>query len=175
MSDWTPATLSNLAGSDFTFILDGTNEVVVAPFDTPFEAMQFIGNTGPKFEYSPSEAAVRVDGTVIPLPKRPHARRMCGPAECDMRISGHKDHYIPVLRALNQRDNWHPIELLSIEGAKVVFACGDEVRTVYHHDPALVMECDEYNPDWNVLRKRHPNHFTVALLSSKPIGPCTCA
>ena len=76
---------------------------VAAEFDNPVEAFQFVGNTGPKFDYSPSASAVRVGDDAVPLPKQPAARRECTYKECDRQARGHKNHYIPVLRAMNQR------------------------------------------------------------------------
>ena len=102
-TDWTPATLSHASGTTFAFTLDETGETVVAEFDNPVEAFQFVGNTGPKFDYSPSASAVRVGDDAVPLPKQPAARRECTYKECDRQARGHKNHYIPVLRAMNQR------------------------------------------------------------------------
>ena len=105
-TDWTPATVSNLAGASFTFTLDETDEAIVAEFNNPAEAMMFIANTGMKFEYSRIAGAVRVGDAVVPLPQQPKARRACMYKECDLVAVGHNQHYIPVLRAMNHMYFW---------------------------------------------------------------------
>ena len=106
--DWVPATLGSVNINTVTFRLDGTGETVTAEFASPMEAFDFVGNTGPKFEYSAIEAAVRdANGTVVPLPEPPAERIPCGPDECDLIADGHKAHWIPVLRAGNGPKDTH--------------------------------------------------------------------
>lgn len=178
-TDWTPATVSNLAGASFTFTLDETDEAIVAEFNNPAEAMMFIANTGMKFEYSRISGAVRVGDAVVPLPKQPKARRACTYKECDLRAVGHNQHYIPVLRALNQKDMWFPIDVVEQEGAKITFTFnsprGAEIVTAYNHNPEQLAKAQEYNPDWRVLRYTTDagSSYTAILLSMEPPTPCT--
>lgn len=179
-SDWTSATLSNLQGAKFTFTLDETGEVVVAAFDSPADAMSFIGNTGPKFDYSAAEGAVRdARGTVVPLPRMPKGRRECSYKECDMHAEGHKQHYIPVLRAMNLKYSWFPIEVVEQDGTKLTFrftsVVGEELVTGYNHDPEELALAQQYNPDWNILRYTVNNgeSYRAILLSQKPLAPCS--
>ena len=177
-NDWTPATLSNLAGMEITFTLDATGDPVVASFATAEEAMRFVANTGPKFEYSAAEAAVRdANGTVVPLPARPAGRRECGPKECDMIANGHKPHWIPALRAANgPKEDWLPITILEQDGTKMVFSTEEGVETVYNHDPERVAGALYFNRSWQVLRGgMGETGYPVSLVSFSPIGPCSCA
>lgn len=180
-TDWTPATVSNLAGASFTFTLDETDEAIVAEFNNPAEAMMFIANTGMKFEYSRISGAVRVGGAVVPLPKQPKARRACTYKECGLVAVGHNQHYIPVLRAMNQKYMWFPIEVLEHDGTKITFAFtspnGTETVCAYNHNPEELARATEYNPDWKVLRYTTGggNSRKAILVSMEPPTPCTVA
>ena len=177
-TDWTPATLAHMSGTTFAFTLDETGESVVAKFDSPMEAARFVGNTGPKFDYSPKAGAIRVGDAVVPLPKQPAGRRECTYKECDRQAEGHKNHYIPVLRAMNLKHSWFPVEAAEQDGTKLTFrfrsAVGEENVTSYNHDPEELALAEEYNPDWNILRFKTENgRYRAVLLSKKPLTPCT--
>jgi len=61
--DWAPATLGNVNISTVTFTIDGTDDTVTAEFPSAMDAFDFVGRTGPKFEYSATEGG-------NPRPKR---------------------------------------------------------------------------------------------------------
>lgn len=177
-TDWTPATLANANGTTVTFTLDGTGETVTAEFDTPAEAFAFVSHTGPGFEFSATEAAIRDgNGTVVPLPKRPARRVPCSYEECDLLADGHKPHWIPVLRAANgPKEDWLPITILEHDGTKLVFSTEEGVVTCYAHNPERLANAKHYNREWPVLRGEFNGHgYPVSVVSSKPIGPCSHA
>ena len=107
--------------------------------------------------------------------------RTCTYHECDRRTAGHNDHYIPVLRAMNQKYGWFPIEILEQDGTKLTFSfrspLGDETRTAYNHNPELLAQAQQFNPDWNILRFKRDGGtaYRAILLSQKPLAPCTTA
>ena len=179
-TDWTPATLAHMSGTTFAFTLDETGESVVAKFDSPMEVARFVGNTGPKFDYSPTAGAVRVGDAAVPLPKRPAERRECTYKECDRQAEGHNNHYIPVLRAMNQKHLWFPVEAVEQDGTKRTFrfrsAVGEETATGYNHNPEDLARAEEYNPEWAILRfKTEDRRYRAVMLSKRPLTPCTAA
>ena len=176
--DWVQATLGSLNVNTVTFRLDGTGETVAAEFASPMEAFDFVGHTGPKFEYSAIEAAVRdANGTVVPLPEPPAERIPCGPEECDLIVNGHKAHWIPVLRAGNgPKEDWLPITIIEHDGTKLIISTEDGVYTCYNHDPERLANAKYYNREWPVLRGDFNGHgYPVSVVSSRPIGPCSHA
>ena len=177
-TDWTPATLSNANGNVVTFTLDRTDETVTAEFDNPMDAFAFVGHTGPGFEYSATEGAIRDrNGTVIPLPERPAERVLCGYKECDLTANGHKPHWIPVLHAANgPKEDWLPITIIEHDDTKLVFSTEEGVTTCYAHDPERLANAKHYNRKWPVLRgELDGSAYPVSVVSSKPIGPCSHA
>ena len=122
--DWAPATLGNVNISTVTFTVDGTDDTVTAEFPSAMEAFDFVGRTGPKFEYSAIEGAIRdQNGTVVPLPEPPAERIPCGLDQCDLVADGHKGHWIPVLRAANgPKEDWLPITIIEHDGNKLIFS-----------------------------------------------------
>lgn len=188
MSDWTHATLSNLEGSRVTFTLDESGEVIVAPFDAYDDAMKFVAHTGPKFEYSKREAAIRVggadgaDSVIVPLPMRPLKRMRCTHRECDMTIAGHKPHYIPALKAANgPKELWAEIESMEVEGTKLTITTRHGTFVRYNHDPEGAARAVDFNREWGILRgpleEREDGGLgqKVHLVSIEPTGPCTAA
>lgn len=176
--DWAPATLGNVNISTVTFTIDGTDDTVTAEFPSAMDAFDFVGRTGPKFEYSAIEGAIRdPNGTVVPLPEPPAERIPCGPDQCDLVADGHKGHWIPVLRAANgPKEDWLPITIIEHDGNKLIFSTEDGVHTCYHHDPERLANATSYNREWPVLRGEFNGHgYPVSVVSSKPIGPCSHA
>ena len=176
--DWVAATLGNVNASTVTFILDGTGETVTAEFASVMEALDFVGRTGPKFDYSAIEGAIRDrNGTVIPLPERPAERVPCGYKECDLTANGHKPHWIPVLHAANgPKEDWLPITIIEHDDTKLVFSTEEGVTTCYAHDPERLANAKHYNRKWPVLRgELDGSAYPVSVVSSKPIGPCSHA
>lgn len=176
--DWVPATLGSVNINTVTFRLDGTGETVTAEFASPMEAFDFVGRTGPKFEYSAIEGAVRdANGTVVPLPEPPAERVPCAYDECDLIADGHKPHWIPVLRAGNgPKEDWLPITIIEHDGTKLIFSTEDGVYTCYNHDPERLANAKYYNREWPVLRGDFDGHgYPVSVVSSRPIGPCSHA
>ena len=176
--DWSPATLGNLNLSTVTFTIDGTDETVTAEFPSAMEAFDFVGHTGPGFEYSATEGAIRDrNGTVVPLPEPPAERIPCGPDECDLIANGHKPHWIPVLHAANgPKEDWLPITILEHDGTKLVFSTEEGVTTCYDHNPERLANAKHYNRKWPVLRGEfNGSGYPVSVVSSKPIGPCSHA
>ncbi|QXB19179.1 hypothetical protein SAMN04488531_0788 [Corynebacterium coyleae] len=177
-TDWTPATLSSMDGLTFAFTLDETGEVVVAKFDSAAQGHEFVANTGATFDYSPSAAAVRVGDDAVPFPKRPATRRTCTYRECDQRTRGHNQHYIPVLRAMNQKFCWFPIDILAHDGTTLTFRVstplGDDTITAHNHNPEDLALAQEYNPDWKILRYTvDGGGYRAILLSDQPVTACT--
>ena len=177
-NDWVAATLGNVNASTVTFTLDGTGETVAAEFSSVMEAFDFVGRTGPKFEYSAIEGAIRdTNGTVVPLPEPPARRVPCGYDECDLIVNGHKPHWIPVLRAANgPKEDWLPITIIEHDGTKLTFSTEGGTLTCYNHNPERLANAEYYNDEWQVLRGSFDGHgYPVSLVSYKPIGPCSHA
>ena len=169
MSDWTPAVLDNITGTQLTFTTDlGT---VVRDVGSTMAAMFIIAEVGTRFEFSAELNAVRgKSGEAITLPES-EPRRIVDHEHCEIRARGHHLHHFPALRAINNVDStWEPIEVLEVDGQKVTFATADGMVTGYTHDPERFAGMREFNRTWRVLRD--PNR-KLCDYSTSPIGPCT--
>ena len=184
---WLPATLDNINNTVLTFSAGG--DLYVRRFATPIDALDALGRVGANFTFSPERNQLRSGetGVIVTLPPEDdsaagapgdsHASGAPGaPVDhtaCQLVASGHKPHWIPVLKATNSRQGvdggWRQVEILQVEGKKVTFSTEDGVVQGWFHDPSLLENGKRYHPQFHVLQAESGS---VAVLSHKPIGDC---
>lgn len=175
---WAPAMLDNLTGKTLTFLVEGSP--VVRTFPTSEAVVDFMGTAGTRFEFNALDNSVRsLDGVVIRLPELAEPHHFVPHTKCRLITGGHNVHYIPALRAVNNRNTlWLPVDILEVEDQKVTFATPEGVTVGYTHDPERFARMREYAPEWGVLRGAAKEHalggtsHEICNFARGPIGPC---
>ncbi|QYH19133.1 hypothetical protein JKI95_07755 [Corynebacterium aquatimens] len=175
---WAPATLDNLTGQTLTFLVDSTP--VVRTFPSSEAVVEFMCTAGTQFEFNAADNSVRsVAGVVINLPELAAPQHFVPHTKCRLVTGGHNVHHLPVLRAVNDRATlWLPVDILEVDGQKVVFGTPEGVTTGYSHDPERFARMREYSPKWRVLRGAASDHELGGTtrefcnFAAQPIGPC---
>lgn len=168
---WIPATIDNINGTTLTF--SAGSKLHVRVFDTPLDALDALRRVGPNFTYSPERNQLRSGetGKIVALPAPSAAGAPADHTGCQLVASGHRPHWIPVMRAINSREDggWKAVEVLQVEGTKVTFAIDGGVVQGWFHNPQLLMAATRYHPKWHVLQAASG---AVAVLAHEAIGAC---
>lgn len=168
---WIPATLDNIQHTTLTFHAGG--ELHVRAFATPFDALDAVRRSGAAFDFSPERNQLRShdDGQLVSLPAESAGGVPTDHTYCQLVASGHRPHWIPILRALNDREegSWRDIEVLQVEGTKVTFAHDDGVVQGWFHNPRQLAAATRFHPKWHVLQFASGD---TAVLSYTVIGQC---
>lgn len=189
---WLPATIDNINNTALTFSAGG--DLHVRRFVTPIDALDALRRVGMNFTFSPERNQLRSGetGVIVTLPpvdggvgagSTVDAGSGSGAAgasgapvdhtHCQLVASGHKPHWIPVLKAINARhgaeDAWRQVEILQVNGKKVTFSTENGVVQGWYHDPSLLATGKRYHPEFHVLQAESG---AVAVLAHEPIGDC---
>lgn len=110
--------------------------------------------------------------------QQPVGRKVVQRHECQIVGRGHKNFYLPALRAANEVDGWRPITVIAHDGTRLIFETTDGAFVVYNHDADALGEVVEFHRGYRMMRGpevRGDDGYvrrSSLWVSFEPMGPC---